>query len=230
MAKSLSKEEITAIFDEVYEDLEIDVCKVQDEEYPFNLKAYQERMKNRATWSKRYFRGETYGKFDCGNPRCTRKKKSWTSAHAYCILDLKRKEVARYFWQKCKECQKNKKQQGSIELPGAARIPDNPAQPPVLVSAAPLRHTDSPATACSVDPVAQPARPQRDLVYPRFHKGAMTWMIRWASKLFKVLDEDELQDKPVGNGRRNDKPHLQKLCEVCQIWGRPCFKRKFKEE
>ena len=224
MARGLSKEEITAIFDKVYKELNIDVNKVPYEEYPFSLEVYKKRMRERANWSKRYFRGQAFSEFNCGNPLCIH---SWSSVHASCILDLKLKEVSIYFWQECSESHKDMKQlslNDSAKLHGA-RVPDHLAQQPPSVPVPPQGPIDYLAPACPVEPLTQLAKPQGVLVYPTFDEEAMTKMITWAAKLFKVLiGEAEYEKKSVGD--TYGRPHLQQLCEVCQILGRACFERK----
>ena len=53
--------------------------------------------------SLRYFRCKGFGRFDM-HDSCSR---SWMSAHAWCVLDLKKQCIAYRFAQKCKSCRRN---------------------------------------------------------------------------------------------------------------------------
>lgn len=98
MASKNSEVDIEAIIREVMKENKLDPEEIPEEVYPFDLDVYIEDMKDRKNWSKRYFRGHAFSQFKCEETLCD---KSWPSAYAWCIIDLKKQELSMRFKQKC---------------------------------------------------------------------------------------------------------------------------------
>ena len=111
MAKCSDELDIEAIIKEIMEERGVSPDDIPLEE-PFDKKKFIRSLKKSKNWSKRYFFGHAKAKFKCDKGSC---KRSWTSHHAGCILDLKEQKIKQKFKQKCK---KHRKQPASEEFNG----------------------------------------------------------------------------------------------------------------
>ena len=77
------------------------------EEPPFNVETFIKAIKSpkKEDWSRRYFHGHAYGQFKCDNNLCTN---PWSSAYAWCVLDLKEQKVEMKFKQQCADVKSHK--------------------------------------------------------------------------------------------------------------------------
>lgn len=91
--------DIERIIKEIMKDEGLDPEEVQEEE-PFDVDNFIKTIKsgNRDEWSRRYFRGNAYGQYQCDNDLCGN---SWSSAFAWCVLDLKKQTLEMKFKQEC---------------------------------------------------------------------------------------------------------------------------------
>ena len=55
--------------------------------------------------SRRYFRCKAFARFDEHIDTDSDCNHSWKSAHAWCVLDLKKQRIAHRFHQECKHCE-----------------------------------------------------------------------------------------------------------------------------
>lgn len=97
MAKCPDEVNIEAILKKYMKENHVDPDEIPTEA-PFDVDKFIENLKEKKNWSKRYFRGCAYGQFKCDNTLCGN---SWSSPHAWCILDLKEQRVEMKFTQKC---------------------------------------------------------------------------------------------------------------------------------
>lgn len=104
-AKCPDEVDIDTIIEEVMEKNGVTQEEIPDE--PFDLENFIKEIgkKDKSKWSKRYFRGRAYGQFKCYNELCNN---SWSSAYAWCILDLKDQNVIMKFKQECSSVRSHK--------------------------------------------------------------------------------------------------------------------------
>lgn len=107
----------------------VDPTDVEEEE-PFDVDNFIRTIKcsNEDEWSRRYFRGRAYGQFQCDNELCGN---SWSSAYAWCVLDLKEQKLKMKFKQECESAKSHKAIEQLALKDGASSVNPAPKHPGV---------------------------------------------------------------------------------------------------
>ena len=189
--------------DDAEEDDQDDQEKVDPQEKKkeskFNVDKFMKAITkgDKSKWSRRYFRGRAYGQFVCDHKLYLKPSKNWSSAHAWCILDLKEQKVEMKVKQKCSLQELHM----SEDLKQLC-----------------LRDYDQKeATSKDYDGV-EPCFEDIDSV---------KHMVEWAVNLYLYLvGRLEREHSHHTSSYTPTAEHKEWLCEMCKRLGRPCVERK----